>query len=114
MNLDAIDRHELAHFMSMKGKPEPALNCTELQVVRDLEMQEAGRKTEELEASQEQAGNSQAVLLLSYHGLCPARCPQHLLDFLPGELTIHSYVVLNAVHIHKYSSVVKSIFKCSS
>lgn len=77
-------------------------------------MQEAGRKTEELEASQEQAGNSQAVLLLSYHGFCPARCPQHLLGFLPGELTIHSYVVLNAIHIHKYSSEVKSIFKCSS
>ena len=98
----------------MKGKPEPDLNCAVLQVVKGKETQEAGRKTEELEASQEQAGNSQTALLLSYHGLCPARCPSISLVFCLRNLTIHSEVILNAVHIHKYSSEAKFIFKCSS
>lgn len=99
--------------MGMKGKPEPVLNCAELQVVRDSEMQEAGRKAEELEARQEQAGNSQAVLLLSYHGLCPARCPQHLFGFLPAEFDYsfcrflkfypHSQVLLRSqIHVSMF------------
>lgn len=85
MTLDAMDRHALARFMGIKEKPEPDLNCAALQVASGSEMQEAGRKAEELEASQERAEHSQAVLLLSYRGLCPARCPQHLLGFLPEE-----------------------------
>lgn len=84
-NLDAIDRHEPAHFMGVKRKPELYLQYPVLQVVKGTEMQEAGRKTEELEASQAQTGNNQAVLLLSYHGLCAAKCPQLLLGFLPEE-----------------------------
>lgn len=84
MNLDAIDRQELAHFMAMKGKPEPTEagpDCR-CQRLRDVGSRKEGRGIgAQPGASREQPG----CVLLSYHWLCPARCPQHLLGFLPEE-----------------------------
>lgn len=114
-NLDAIDRHEPAHFMGVKRKPELYLQCIlccRWSKAQRCRKQEGRRRN--WRPARRKLGITRLCCSLVTMGFVQPNVLSFSLVFCLRNLTIHSEVVLHAVHIHKYSSEAKHIVICSS
>lgn len=104
MNLDAVDRHEVVHFMGMKRKPELIKTVLHAGWSETLRGRKQEGRRRNWRPARSKLGIARLCCSLVTLGFVPPDVLSISLVFCLRNLTIHSEVGLNAVHIHKYSS----------